>query len=93
MLELADFKSEGDMLKTLRTLLAAATGGAPAKRKLTAIQWAKTLDTWTLVCCMSLSYPVLRAAATDTVTRALLISELLSLSVANGTTVVLLWGL
>ena len=54
---------------------------------------AKTLDTRTLVGQMSLSYPVLRAAATDTVTRALLISELVSLSVADGTAVVLPRGL
>ena len=54
---------------------------------------AKTLDTRTLVGRMSLSYPVLRAATTDTVTRALLISELVSLSVADGTAVVLPRGL
>ena len=51
------------------------------------------LDTRTLVGRMSLSYPVLRAAATDTVMRALLISELVSLSVADGTAVVLPRGL
>ena len=54
---------------------------------------AKTLDTRTLVGRMSLSYPVLLAAATDTVTRALLISELVLLSVADGTAVMLPCGL
>ena len=67
MLELSDLKSEGDMMKILQTLLAGAAGDAPAKHKLTAIKRTKTLDTRTLVGCMSLSYPVLRAAATVTV--------------------------
>ena len=51
------------------------------------------LDTRTLVGRMSLSYPGLCAAATDTVTRVLLISELVLLSVADGTAVVLPRGL
>ena len=67
MLELEDFKSEGDMMKALRTLLATAVGDAPPKYKLTTIKWAKTIDTQTLIGCISLSYPVLWAAATDTV--------------------------
>ena len=93
MLGQEDLRPDGDVLKALQALLAAAAGDAPAKRKLTAIERAKTLDTRTLVGRMSLSYPVLRAAATDTVTRALLISELVSLSVADGTAVVLPRGL
>ena len=51
------------------------------------------LDTRTLVGRISLSYPVLRVATTDTVTRALLISELVLLSVADGMAVVLPRGL
>ena len=51
------------------------------------------LDTRMLVGCMSLSYPIIHAAAMDTVTRALLISELVLLSVADGTAVVLPHGL
>ena len=54
---------------------------------------AKTLDTRMLVGRMSLSYPVLRAAMTDTVTHALLISELVLLNVADGMAVVLPHGL
>lgn len=93
MLELNDFKSEGDMLKMLQTLLAAAADNTPAKHKLTAVKRAKTLDTRTLVGCMSFSYPLLRATATDTFTHDLLILVLVSLSVADGTAVVLPWGL
>ena len=68
-------------------------GNALAKRKLAAIEHAKTLDTQTLIGCMAVSYPVLQVAIADTVTRAVLISELVSLSVADGTAVVLPRGL
>ena len=81
------------MLKALQALLAVVSGNALAKHKLTMIKHAKTMDTQTLVGCMSLYYPVLRAATMHTVTHALFVLELVSLNVANGTAVVLPWGL
>ena len=90
---MGDLLPNNNALATLQSLLVAAEGNAYAKCKLTAVEQAKMLDTRTLVGCMLLSYPVLRAAAMDTVTRALLISELVSLSVANDMAVMLLGGL
>lgn len=77
-------------LEGFRQLL--ATEGE-AKKKVDPIQKARGIEAKTLVGRMTLSFPVLRAAAHDAGLRALLLAELVSLAAEDGGAVVLPRGL
>lgn len=79
-------------MKVLSQLLA-TTEGEEKKKKVNPIDKAKSTDVRTMVARLSLSYPVLRAAAHDPALRAMLLSELVSLSMEDGGGVVLPVGL
>ena len=83
---------EGEVVRILQQLLA-TSGEANPKPKPNPVEKALNTDVRTLVAKASLAYPVLRAAAADPALRAMMISELVSLSLEDGGGVVLPVGL
>ena len=83
---------EGKVVRILQQLL--ATLGEPnPKPKLNPVEKALNTDVRTLVAKASLAYPVLRAAVADPALQAMMIAELVSLSLEDGGGVVLPVGL
>ena len=83
---------KGGVLQLLKQLLA-TKGKAQAKPKPNAVEKALSMYACTLVVQASLAYPVLWAAATDSALRAMMIVELVLLSLEDGGGVVLPMGL